>query len=99
VHFSDGSGVTGNGVASTCKFLCGYNNTPTSVTGAFDGSGVAGTCTSLLALKLLELVVLLEQVCPFVVIITLQLQLLVIIRWISNTGTDDNSTKGTRTLL
>ena len=38
-----------------------------------DGSGVTGTCTSLLALKLLEVVVLLEQVGPFVVIITFQL--------------------------
>ena len=75
VHLSDGSGVSGNGVASAGKSLRGDNNTTASVTGASsDGSGVTGTCTSLLALKLLELVVLLEQVCPFVVIITLQLQ-------------------------
>jgi len=65
--------VTGNGVASTGKSLRGDNNTPTSVTGVFDGYGVTGTCTSLLALKLLGLVVLLNKVCSFVVKITLQL--------------------------
>ena len=74
VHFSVGSEVSENGVASTGKSLRGDNNTPTSATGASDCSGVTGTCTFLLALKLLELVVLLKQVCPFVVIITLQLQ-------------------------
>ena len=43
VHFSDGSEVSENGVALTGKSLCCYNNTPTSVTGASDGSGVTGT--------------------------------------------------------
>ena len=38
-----------------------------------DDNSTKGTRTSLLALKLLEVVVLLEQVCPFVVIITFQL--------------------------
>ena len=67
VHFSVGSEVSENGVASTGKSLRGDINTTASVTGASsDASGVTGTCTSLLALKLLELVVLLEEVCPFV---------------------------------
>ena len=39
-----------------------------------DDTSAKGTRTSMLALKLAELVVLLKQVCPFVVIITLQLQ-------------------------
>ena len=75
IHFSDGSGVSENGVASTGKSLRGNNNTTASVTVASsDASGVTGNYTSLFALKLLELMVLLKQVCPFVVIITLQLQ-------------------------
>ena len=51
VHFSVGSEVSENGVASTGKSLRGDNNTTASVTDDSDGSGVTGTLTSLLALE------------------------------------------------